>query len=424
MKILVLGNTAKEHALLKWLCESEEEKELFVYPGNPGMSEYAHIVKQLGDNKSAVIDCVKKNHIDLIVSSTGRLIEEGINEDLKALGAEVIGPGRDAYTYENLQTLRKRASDYGIKTLEKAKIANTMEELESALSQFKNRMVALKCVKGRGRDRCDTSSFERAVEWAKNHIDNSPILIEEFIEGLTATATILTDGTNYRLLPIACDYDRSKEDNEGSFSSGMGALAPLPLSKYTRDRVGEEVIKKMINGLKNDKIVYKGFMTFHLLITSSGDVYLLNMKTRLSDPSAAAMLSLVKDDGVRELKKAMQGKLEPVEFNIDNSNYALDVVIASLGYPDKDLICKEHIDKRMLSYARESLSKDMSLFFGAVSEEGNEYYTNGGRPFTLVVKDSSIERTNRKAYSFLYSLSDLFPGAWYRSDIGANFFIF
>ena len=136
------------------------------------------------------------------------------------------------------------------------------------------------------------------------------------------------------------------------------------------------------------------------------------------------MLSLVKDDGVRELKKAMQGKLEPVEFNIDNSNYALDVVIASLGYPDKDLICKEHIDKRMLSYARESLSKDMSLFFGAVSEEGNEYYTNGGRPFTLVVKDSSIERTNRKAYSFLYSLSDLFPGAWYRSDIGANFFIF
>ena len=111
MKILVLGNTAKEHALLKWLCESEEEKELFVYPGNPGMSEYAHIVKQMGDNKSAVIDCVKKNHIDLIVSSTGRLIEEGINEDLKALGAEVIGPGRDAYTYENLQTLRKRESD-------------------------------------------------------------------------------------------------------------------------------------------------------------------------------------------------------------------------------------------------------------------------------------------------------------------------
>lgn len=424
MKILVLGNTAKEHALLKWISESSEEKELFVYPGNPGMSEYAHVISPSGNHKNDVVECVKKNHIDLVISSTGKLIEEGIIEELNSLGAEVIGPGRDAYTYENLQTLRQRAEDYGIKTLDKARIVNTIEELESALSQFKNRMVALKCVKGRGRDRCDTSSVERAISWAKTHIESSPILVEEFIEGLTATATILTDGSNYRLFPIACDYYRSKDDNEGSFSSGMGALAPLPLSKYTRDRVGEEVIKKMINGLKNDKIIYKGFMTFHLLITASGEVYLLNMKTRLSDPSAEVMLSLVKDDGVKELKKAMQGILDPVEFNIDNSNYALDVVIASAGYPDRDLICQEHVDKRLLSVVEKNLSEDMSLFFGAVNSKDGEYYTSGGRPFTLVVKDSSIERTNRKAYSFLYSLSDLFPGAWYRSDIGANFFIF
>lgn len=424
MRILVLGNTAKEHALLKWLSQSKEDKELFVYPGNPGMSEYAEVVETKDDHRSDVINCVKNNHIDLVVSSTGRLIEEGVIDDLNALGAEVIGPGRDAYTYENLQTLRLRAESYGIKTLEKARVVNTIDELKSALLLFKNRMVALKCVKGRGRDRCDTSSPERAIAWAETHINNSPILVEEFIEGLTATATILTDGKNYRLFPIACDYYRSKEDNEGAFSSGMGALAPLPLSKYTRDRVGDEVIKKMINGLKKDNIVYKGFMTFHLLITSLGDVYLLNMKTRLSDPSAAVMLSLVKDDAVKELKRAIKGTLEKSEFNTEESHYALDVVIASDGYPDKDLICKERIDLETLCAAEQNLTDDMSLFFGAVKSEGEEYYTTGGRPFTLVAKDTSIERANRKAYSFLYSISDLFPGAWYRSDIGVNFFIF
>ena len=204
----------------------------------------------------------------------------------------------------------------------------------------------------------------------------------------------------------------------------MGALSPLPLSRYTRDRVGEEVIKNMMRGLKNDNINYKGFLTFHLLITSSGDVYLLNMKTRFSDPSATGMLALTTSDAVKEFKKALDGTLEPEELESIPNMYALGVVIASKGYPEESECKKEIVNlEEVEDYLLEPKSRDY-LYFGAVDEENGTLYTNGGRPFTLVVEAESIERANKKAYLTLYEMQEIFHGAWYRRDIGTNFFLF
>ena len=425
MKILVLGSVAKEHALVRWISQSKEEVKIYAYPGNPGMNGLATVIKRSDvSDVDAVINIVKSEKIDLIITSTAKLIEEGVTEELQKLGVKLLGPGREAFAFENLQTLRERAKRYGIKTLEKAQIVTTDEELKNALDTYKNRMISIKPVVGKGKNRLDTASRTLAYSFASEYLKTTPVLIEEFIDGLTVTATVLSDSEHYRLFPMAVDYYKSMDDDSGYFSSGMGALSPLPLSRYTRDRVGEEVIKKMMRGLKNDNINYKGFLTFHLLITSSGDVYLLNMKTRFSDPSATGMLALTTSDAVKEFKKALDGTLEPEELESIPNMYALGVVVASKGYPEESECKKEIVNlEEVEDYLLEPKSRDY-LYFGAVDEENGTLYTNGGRPFTLVVEAESIERANKKAYLTLYEMQEIFHGAWYRRDIGTNFFLF
>lgn len=425
MKILVLGSVAKEHALVRWISQSKEEVKIYAYPGNPGMNGLATVIKRSDvSDVDAVINIVKSEKIDLIITSTAKLIEEGVTEELQKLGVKLLGPGREAFAFENLQTLRERAKRYGIKTLEKAQIVTTDEELKNALDTYKNRMISMKPVVGKGKNRLDTASRTLAYSFASEYLKTTPVLIEEFIDGLTVTATVLSDSEHYRLFPMAVDYYKSMDDDSGYFSSGMGALSPLPLSRYTRDRVGEEVIKKMMRGLKNDNINYKGFLTFHLLITSSGDVYLLNMKTRFSDPSATGMLALTTSDAVKEFKKALDGTLEPEELESIPNMYALGVVVASKGYPEESECKKEIVNlEEVEDYLLEPKSRDY-LYFGAVDEENGTLYTNGGRPFTLVVEAESIERANKKAYLTLYEMQEIFQGAWYRRDIGTNFFLF
>lgn len=425
MKILVLGSVAKEHALVRWISQSKEEVKVYAYPGNPGMNGLATVIKRSDvSDVDAVVNIVKSEKIDLIITSTAKLIEEGVTEELQKLGVKLLGPGREAFAFENLQTLRERAKRYGIKTLEKAQIVTTDEELKNALDTYKNRMISIKPVVGKGKNRLDTASRTLAYSFASEYLKTTPVLIEEFIDGLTVTATVLSDSEHYRLFPMAVDYYKSMDDDSGYFSSGMGALSPLPLSRYTRDRVGEEVIKKMMRGLKNDNINYKGFLTFHLLITSSGDVYLLNMKTRFSDPSATGMLALTTSDAVKEFKKALDGTLEPEELESIPNMYALGVVVASKGYPEESECKKEIVNlEEVEDYLLEPKSHDY-LYFGAVDEENGTLYTNGGRPFTLVVEAESIERANKKAYLTLYEMQEIFHGAWYRRDIGTNFFLF
>lgn len=425
MKILVLGSVAKEHALVRWISQSKEEVKVYAYPGNPGMNGLATVIKRSDvSDVDAVVNIVKSEKIDLIITSTAKLIEEGVTEELQKLGVKLLGPGREAFAFENLQTLRERAKRYGIKTLEKAQIVTTDEELKNALDTYKNRMISIKPVVGKGKNRLDTASRTLAYSFASEYLKTTPVLIEEFIDGLTVTATVLSDSEHYRLFPMAVDYYKSMDDDSGYFSSGMGALSPLPLSRYTRDRVGEEVIKKMMRGLKNDNINYKGFLTFHLLITSSGDVYLLNMKTRFSDPSATGMLALTTSDAVKEFKKALDGTLEPEELESIPNMYALGVVVASKGYPEESECKKEIVNlEEVEDYLLMPKSSDY-LYFGAVDEENGTLYTNGGRPFTLVVEAESIERANKKAYLTLYEMQEIFQGAWYRRDIGTNFFLF
>lgn len=426
MKILVIGNVAKESALVKWIARSKEAKEIFAYPGNPGIRKDAVLCpKEKSDDIENIINIVKKENIDLIIPLTSSLIEKGVADKLKSLGVEVLGPGVNNFAFENLETLRERATRYGIKTLEKAHVVNSLEELKDVLTKYKGHPVSLKRVDGKVSERLDTANYIYAEEWAKNELKSSPVLVEEFIEGLQATISILTDGEHYRLFPISCDYYKSKDDEEGAFSSGMGAVAPLPLSRETRDSIGEMIVKKMLRGLKSDGIVYKGFMTFHLLITSLGDVYLLMMKTRLSDPSCTAMLPLVKSDAVKEFKAAIEGNLTPDEFETEKNMYALSVVIASKGYPERPETSKEvNADDVLPFMVKSTDTSDVNLFFGAVKEQNGRLITSGGRPFTLEVTSSSIERANKKAYSILYELGDIFDGAWWRRDIGTNFFLY
>lgn len=426
MKILVIGNVAKEHSLVKWIAASSEDKTIYAYPGNPGIREYAIIKeKETSDDVANIINIVKTENIDLVIPLTGAIIGKGATDELKKLGATVLGPAKQNFVFENLQTLRERAKRYGIKTLDKAHIVNNLDELKEVLSQFKGHPVALKRVDGEVRERFDTSNYFFAEEWAKKELETSPLLVEEFIEGLSATATILTDGKHYRLFPLACDYYKSKDDDDGAFSSGMGAVAPLAISRETRDRIGNEIVYKMLHGLENDGIDYKGFMTFHLLINSLGDVYLLQMKTRISDPSITAMLPLVKDDAIKEFRDTINGVLKKEEFETEKGLYALSVVIASKGYPEHPLTGeKVEINDVLPFMITGKDTDDVNLYFGAVKESGEDLITSGGRPFTLVVTASSIERANKKAYSLLYELTDIFKGAWWRKDIGTNFFLY
>ena len=233
------------------------------------------------------------------------------------------------------------------------------------------------------------------------------VVVEEFLDGIEMSCFVLFDGKNYKVLPYAKDYKRIGENDTGLNTGGMGSVSPVPfLDKTLKQKIEDKIIKPTVEGIKNENIDYKGFI-FIGLINVNNEPYVIEYNVRMGDPETQVVLSRLKNDFLDLLISCDNQTLDELEFEVD-SNYFVNIVLASGGYPEK-------YEKGKVISGIESVEGSV-IFHAGTLKKNDEVYTNGGRVLSVVSTAPNLKEALKKSYKTISKIQ--FQGKTFRKDIG------
>lgn len=419
MNILILGSGGREHAIAWKVSQSNSCSSLFVAPGNAGTAGIAsNVSMNPNDFKSVGEFCLDKDIKLLIVGPEDPLVN-GIKDYFKAdeslSDIMVIGPDAQSAQMEGSKDFSKVfMSEFGIPTAAYESFTNeTLAEGLNFLETLKPPYVlkADGLAAGKGVLILDT------IEEAKRELGlmlsgkfgeaSSRVVIEEYLDGIEFSVFVLTDGSDYRILPVAKDYKRIEEGDKGLNTGGMGAISPVSfVDDALMQKVEERVIKPTIRGIKARGMDYTGFV-FIGLTNIKGDPFVIEYNVRMGDPETEVVIPRIKNDLVEILVAAASGKLGETEIEED-SRFATTVMTVSKGYPEtyekgKEISGLENVEDTIVFHA------------GTKSEDGKTL-SNGGRVMAFTSYGNSQDEALGKSYASIEKVN--FEGITFRKDIG------
>lgn len=422
MNILVLGSGGREHAFAWKLKQSKHCEKLFVAPGNGGTGELAINVAIPPSNFLAVKDLVIKETITLVVVGPEVPLVEGIydffQEDAALKNVMLIGPSKMGAQLEGSKSFAKYFMErHDIPTaafneFTEVNIKDGYAFVNNNTAPFVLKADGLAAGKGV----VITESKEEAKQTLKEMISeakfgdaSSKVIIEEFLSGIEFSVFVLSDGENYVLLPNAKDYKRIGEGDVGLNTGGMGAISPVPfVDDVLMKKVTDRIIKPTIKGLKEEGIVYKGFIYIGLIVVDN-EPFVIEYNCRMGDPETEIVMPRLESDLVELLSACSKGKLN--EKTVQHSKkHGATVILASGGYPEVYEKGKE------ISIP----SNDSSITFHAgTKKEGERLLTNGGRVIAVSALGDTLAEALTNAKTQAEAIS--FDGKYFRKDIGYEF---
>jgi len=419
MNILLIGSGGRENALARKIIQSEGLTNLYVSPGNAGTGNIAINIELIPNNFDSIGKFVLTNKIDMVVVGPEEPLVNGIadffleNESLKQI--PVIGPLKNAAMLEGSKDFAKQfmtrnnipTSKYlSVKDDEYIKGVNFLKTLKPPYVLKADGLAA-------GKGVIIVHDLKEAEEELKNMLQgkfgkaSKTVVIEEYLNGIELSAFVLTDGDSYLILPEAKDYKRIGIGDSGPNTGGMGAVSPVPfVTPEFMIKVEERIIKPTIEGLKKDKISYKGFIFFGL-INISGDPFMIEYNIRMGDPEAEVILPRIKTDILQLFQAVASNTLIDEKIEIDQ-NTAVTVFLVSGGYPG-------NYNK---GYEIKNLEKikDSIIYHAGTSYKNGKIITNGGRVLAVTSFGENIQKALAKSYANAEIIE--FKDKYFRSDIG------
>ena len=419
MNILILGSGGREHAITWKLAQSKKVDKIFIGPGNAGTSKHGTNLNIDPENFNEVKNAVLDNQIDMVIVGPEVPLAMGIHDfflnDKQLRDIPLIGPDKSGARLEASKNFAKAfLTRHNIPTAAYRTFINTNCDEASDYLRGLNPPYVIKAdglAAGKGvvivDDIREAEQEVQAMLNGKFGLAGQKVVIEQFLKGIELSVFIITDGNSYKLLPEAKDYKRIGVGDTGLNTGGMGAVSPVPFADSVfMEKVKTRIIDPTMKGLKEEGIVYKGFIFFGL-ISVEGDPYVIEYNTRLGDPESEVIIPRISSDLFELFEGVAKGNLAERKIEID-SRYCTTVMLVSGGYPGnyekgKSIVGLDLID-------------DSVIFHAGTKKEADKIVTSGGRVLAVSSFGSSMKEALGKSYGNARLLK--FEGQYFRTDIG------
>lgn len=418
MRVLLIGGGGREHALAWKIQQSPLCEALFISPGNAGTAALGDNVELAGFE--AMADFVRQQKIALLVVGPEAPLVEGIWDYFQKEIPEllVIGPSKAAAQLEGSKAYAKEfMREFKIPTAAYRQFdsSNAAEGITYIAEQ--KPPIVLKAdglAAGKGvliLDDIATAQQEFSLMLqGKFGPAGQTIVVESFLKGAEFSVFALTDGENYKILPVAKDYKRIGEGDTGLNTGGMGAISPVPfVDRVLMEKVIARIVEPTIRGLQLRQLPYQGFLFFGL-IEVKGEPFVIEYNCRLGDPETQVVLPRLENDLLELFKAVGKKKLDEENINI-KKEVATAIVMASGGYPRS-----YEKDKAITGWDK---LQDVTVFQAGTRQEGDRILSNGGRVLAITGMGATLQKALDKAKDNALHLD--FEDKYFRTDIGYEF---
>jgi phosphoribosylamine--glycine ligase len=426
MNVLVIGQGAREHAIVWKLAQSPKVSRLYCAPGNPGIGAVrgAECVPIAVTDFDALTQFAEQHDVDLTVVGPETPLIAGIVDAFEAKGLRIFGPSAEPARLEGSKVFAKELmQQYNIPTADFVVHSDFDEAVAYAREYFKanpgKKLVAKVDgeAAGKGVIVCPALPDAEAA-LSRIFIDKAfgaageRVVLEEGLEGFEISLMAFTDGVTVVPMLPAQDHKRAFNGDQGPNTGGMGCYAPVPfVGEELIARATETILQPAVAAIRDTGLPYKGVLYAGLMVMPDGDIKVIEFNARFGDPEAEVVLPLLETDLADILIAVTDAHLEEVPVTW-REGVAVCVVMASGGYPDA-------YEK---GYPIEGIEQvthlsDVVLFqAGTAFNDQNQVVTSGGRVLTVTGIGSDIAQARARAYAAVRALQ--FENAHYRTDIG------
>lgn len=411
MEILVIGQGAREHAIVRSLLK-DPGVNVYSAPGNPGISNDAPIYPVDPNNADSVVALARELSVNLVVIGPEAPLVAGVADALREAGFATFGPSKSAAQLEGSKAFAKEIMNAANVPTAKAHLCTTSEQVEIALADFGSPYVVKDDGLAAGKGVVVTNDYEEAFTHAMACINGragGAVVIEEFLDGPEVSLFGVTDGHVIVPLSPAQDFKRVGDEDEGPNTGGMGAYTPLPWAPENLvQEVHASVLQPMIDEMAKRGTPFAGLLYAGLALTKNG-VRVIEFNARFGDPETQVVLARLQSP-LSELLYAASteqlAELAPLEWNPDS---AITVVLAAQGYPESPVLGAPISG---ISQA-EALGVDVYHAGTAISED--DLVVSGGRVLSVTAMGTDLAQARLTAYQAAEIIE--FSGGHHRKDI-------
>ena len=412
VNVLVIGSGGREHALSWKLSQSSKVDKVFTAPGNGGTENNIPINI---DDLNSLADFAQKNNCFTVVGPETPLAA-GIVDRFNQMNLKIFGPSQKAAQLESSKIWAKNfMKRNGIQTARFEIFEDSKKAEEYVKSLDYNVVVkADGLASGKGVIVCnDTDEAIAAIHTIlvkKTFGDaGNRIIVEERIDGIEASYIALCDGVTAIPMATSQDHKRIFDDDKGPNTGGMGAYSPTPvIDDILAEKIQNKIINKTLQSMKNEGIVFKGFLYAGVMIRDN-EPYVLEYNVRMGDPECQPITMRMDFDLYDYFVASVDGTLSmmpPISWKNQSS---VCIVLASEGYPESYLK-----DEEITGF--DLIPKNAMVFHAGTKKQDGKILSNGGRVLGVTALGDTLASAISNAYIAAEKIS--WPHKYHRKDIG------